>query len=121
MVPRRKRVMVGVVVFSQLDGDDRAGCQRVADVGEEQTNLYAATITQIYGTQGEAGVREFLDRIRDVDTVTEVNLVRRDGRLWLADSSDISNYQDVIAGTFDSSAVELELNSADNRTHREEL
>jgi two-component system sensor histidine kinase CpxA len=106
-------VMVGVVVFLNWTVTTEPVVSRWQTSVREQTNLYAATITQIYSTQGEAGVREFLDRIRDVDTVTEVNLVRRDGRLWLADSNDVSNYKDIIAGTFDSSAVELELNSVD--------
>ena len=106
-------VMVGVVVFLNWTVTTEPVVSRWQTSVRNQTNLYAATITQIYSTQGEAGVREFLDRIRDVETVTEVNVVRRDGRLWLADSNDVSNYKDVIAGTFGSSAVELELSSAD--------
>ncbi|MEP6704654.1 MAG: ATP-binding protein, partial [Acidobacteriota bacterium] len=74
---------------------------------------YAATIEQIYRAQGETGVREFLDRIRNVETVTEVNLVRADGRLWLSDAGDISNYQELIANSLGSDAVELELSSTD--------
>jgi two-component system sensor histidine kinase CpxA len=105
-------VMVGIVVFLNWTVSEPVVSRWQSNI-RNQTNLYAATITQIYGTQGEAGVREFLDRVRDVDTVTEVNLVRRDGKLWLADSNDVSTYQDIIAGTFDSSAVELELNSPD--------
>jgi len=104
--------MVGIVVFLNWTVSEPVVSRWQSNI-RNQTNLYAATITQIYGTQGEAGVREFLDRVRDVDTVTEVNLVRRDGKLWLADSNDVSTYQDIIAGTFDSSAVELELNSPD--------
>ncbi|PYT01055.1 MAG: hypothetical protein DMF63_05170 [Acidobacteria bacterium] len=106
-------VMVGVVVFLNWTVTTEPVVSRWQTSVRNQTNLYAATIAQIYATQGEAGVSEFLARIHDVDTVTEVNLVRRDGRLWLSDSNDVSNYKDVIAGTFDSSAVELELNSVD--------
>ena len=105
--------MVGVVFFLNWTVTTEPVVSRWQTSVRNQTNLYAATIAQIYSTQGEAGVREFLDRIRNVETVTEVNLVGRDGRLWLAESGDVSNYKDVIAGTFGSSAVELELNSAD--------
>jgi len=106
-------VMVGVVVFLNWTVTTEPVVSRWQTSVREQTNLYAATIAQIYPTQGETGVQQFLVGIRDVDTVTEVNLVRRDGRLWLSDSNDVSVYKDVIAGTFASSAVELELNSAD--------
>ena len=105
-------VMVGVVVFLNWTVAEPVVSRWQSNI-RNQTNLYAATIEQIHGAQGEAGVREFLDRIRNVETVTEVNLVRRDGQLWIADSTDVSNYNDVIAGTFNSSAVELELNSPD--------
>lgn len=105
--------MVGAVMFLNWTVTTEPVVSRWQSSIRNQTNLYAATIAQIEATQGEAGVREFLERIRNVETVTEVNLVGRDGRLWLSDASDVSNYRNLIDGSFDSSVVELELSSTD--------
>jgi signal transduction histidine kinase len=106
-------VMVGVVLFLNWTVTTEPVVSRWQSSIRNQTNLYAATVAQIYATQGEAGVREFLDRVRKLETVSEVNLVRRDGTLWLSDASGVSNYRGVIDGTFGSTQVELELNSPD--------
>src|SRR5687767_12573240 len=106
-------VMVGVVLFLNWTVTTEPVVSRWQSSIRNQTNLYAATIAQIYSTQGEAGVREFLGRIRDVETVTEVNLVSRDGRLWISDAAEVSNYRGVIDGTFSTSDVGLELSSLD--------
>ncbi len=105
--------MVGVVMFLNWTVTTEPVVSRWQSSIRNSTNLYAATITQIDGAQGEAGVREFLDRVRNVETVTEVNVVRRDGRLWLSDASDVSAYKALIDGSFNSSEVELELSSTD--------
>jgi two-component system sensor histidine kinase CpxA len=105
-------VMVGVVVFLNWTVAEPTVSRWQTSI-RTQTNLYAATISQIHTTQGEAGVGEFLDRIRNVETVTEANLVRRDGTLWLSHSNDVSSYAGVIEGAFSSSNVQLELSSTD--------
>ena len=106
-------LMVGVVMFLNWTVQTEPVVSRWQSSVRNQTNLFAATIEQIHGAQGEAGVREFLDRIRDVETVTEVDLVRRDGQLWLSDARDVSNYRNLIDGSFATSAVQLELSSVD--------
>lgn len=105
-------VMIGVVMFLNWTVSEPVASRWQSSI-RNQTNLYAATITQIHGAQGDPGVEEFLTRVRDVETVTEVNIVRRDGRLWLSDSTDVSHYRGVIDGAFSTSAVQLELSSPD--------
>src|SRR5687768_16640443 len=106
-------VMVGVVLFLNWTVTTEPVVSRWQSSIKNQTNVYAATVEQIYATQGEAGVREFLDRVRAVETVTEINLVRRNGNLWLSDATDVSNYEKLINAAHGSDAVELELNSPD--------
>lgn len=105
-------MMVGVVLFLNWTVSEPVVSRWQSSI-RNQTNLYASTITQIYGAQGESGVGEFLDRVRDVETVTEVSLVRRDGKLWLSDATDVSNYRNLIEGAFATSVVQLELSSTD--------
>lgn len=107
-------VMVGVVLFLNWTVTTEPVVSRWQTSIRNQTNVYAATIEQIYRTQGEDGVKEFLDRVQAVETVTEVNLVRRDGQLWLSDGdSDMSGYSNVIPAAFETSAVQLELSAPD--------
>ncbi|MEO8575022.1 MAG: ATP-binding protein [Pyrinomonadaceae bacterium] len=106
-------VMVGVVMFLNWTVTTEPVVSRWQSSVRNQTTLYAATIEQIHGTQGEAGVREFLDRIRNVETVTQVNIVRADGKLWLSDTDDVSTYKNLIQDSLGSDAVELELSSTD--------
>jgi signal transduction histidine kinase len=106
-------VMVGVVMFLNWTVTTEPVVSRWQSSVRNQTTLYAATIAQIHGTQGEAGVREFLDRIREVETVTQVSIVRADGRLWLSDTDDVSNYRGLILDSLNSDSVELELSSTD--------
>ena len=105
-------VMVGVVMFLNWTVAEPVVSRWQSSI-RNQTNLYAATIEQIQANQGESGVKEFLDRVRDVETVTEVSLVRRDGRLWVSDATDVTTYRTLIDGAFASSAVQLELSSPD--------
>jgi two-component system sensor histidine kinase CpxA len=107
-------VMVGGVLFLNWTVTTEPVVSRWQISIRNQTNLYASTIEQIYGAQGEAGVRQFLDRVHQVETVTEVNLVNRNGQVWMSDTNDVSNYSELIQNSFASSAVELELNSADS-------
>jgi two-component system sensor histidine kinase CpxA len=107
-------VMVGGVLFLNWTVTTEPVVSRWQISIRNQTNLYASTIEQIYGAQGEPGVRQFLDRVHQVETVTEVNLVNRNGQVWMSDTNDVSNYSELIQNSFASSAVELELNSADS-------
>jgi signal transduction histidine kinase len=106
-------VMVSVVLFLNWTVTTEPVVSRWQSSIRNQTNVYAATAAQLHGTQGDAGVKEFLDRIRTVETVSELNLVRRDGQLWLSDSNDVSPYKGLIDAAFASPTVQLELNSAD--------
>ena len=106
-------VMVGVVLFLNWTVTTEPVVSRWQQSIRNQTNVYAATLEQIDRTQGEDGIREFLERVRNVETVTEVNLVRRDGQLWLSDAADVSGYSNVIPGAFETSTVQLELSAPD--------
>src|SRR5262245_55542292 len=85
-------VMVGVVFFLNWTVSEPV-VSRWQNSIRNQNNVYAQTIEQIYRSQGEAGIREFLERVRNVETVTEVIVVRRDGQLWLTDTADTSGYR----------------------------
>ena len=105
-------VMVGMVVFLNWTVAEPTVSRWQTSV-RTQTNLYAETIEQVHRAQGEAGVREFLDRIRNVETVKEVTLVGHDGRTWLSESNDLASIKSVSDSAFAAPVVQLELNSPD--------
>ena len=105
-------VMVGVVMFLNWTVAEPVVSRWQQSI-RNQTNVYADTSEQIHRLQGDAGVKEFYDRIRQVETVTEVIIVRRDGKLWFSDVEDVSNYQNVIDSAFGNSGVQIELSAPD--------
>ena len=72
------------------------------------------TAAQIYDNEGEAGLRQFLDRIHDAETVSEVDLIDPDGRMWLGDGTTAGNYSDLVRRAFTSNGVELDTSAADD-------
>jgi two-component system sensor histidine kinase CpxA len=114
-------LMVSVVMFLNWTVQTEPVVSRWQSSIRNQTNLYAATIAQIHGAQGETGVREFLDRIRAVETVTKVDLVRRDAQPWLSDTREVSNFKNLTDGAFATSTVQLELSSPDTALTAKDL
>ncbi|HKP68244.1 MAG TPA: ATP-binding protein [Pyrinomonadaceae bacterium] len=105
-------LMVGVVVFLNWTVSEPV-VSRWQNSIRNQNNVYAATMEQIYRSQGEVGIREFLERVQNVETVTKVIIVRRDGQVWLTEAVDLAGYRSVIDASFATSAVELQLSAPD--------
>ena len=78
-----------------------------------QMNIYAETAGQIYQNEGEAGLAQFLQRVRDADTVSEVDLVAADGTVWLGDSAQASNYRYMATSAITSGDVEIDTGQRD--------
>lgn len=102
-------LMVGVVVFlNWTTQPEPAGSRWQASV-RNQMNVFAATAGQIYDNEGKNGLHAFLQTVEDVQTVTHLDIIDKDGKLWMTDGDVAGNYQSVAAGALSSGAVELEL------------
>ena len=100
-------LMIGIVVFINWTVQTEPVVSRWQVSVRNQMNVYAATAAQIYQNEGERGLNQFLRRIREAETVSEVDLVRPDGNVWLGDAQT-DNYQGLVARAFSSGDVEVD-------------
>lgn len=103
-------LMVGVMLLLNWTVQTEPVVSRWRISVRNQTNIYAATAAQIHANQGEAGLNEFLARIREAETIGEVDLIGENGKLYLSEGVNAENYRDLIARSLASNAVEFELN-----------
>ena len=107
-------LMIGIVVFINWTVQTEPVVSRWQVSVRNQMNIYADTAAQIYNNEGEDGLKEFLHRILDAETVSEVDLIGTDGRAWLADEETASgevlpnDYADLVQRAFSSGSVELD-------------
>jgi len=101
-------LMIGIVVFINWSVQTEPVMSRWRVSVHNQMNIYADTAGQIYDSEGEAGLKQFLDRIHDAETVSEVDLIDPEGRMWLGDGTTAGNYSDLVRRAFASNGVELD-------------
>ncbi len=102
-------LMVGGVVFLNWTVQTEPVVSRWRISVRNQTNIYAATAAQIYATQGEAGLNEFLSRVRQAETIGEVDIIGENGRVWLSEGVNAENYREFVDRALAGDAVEIEL------------
>lgn len=107
-------LMVGVTMFVTRTFQTVPMESRWQRATRNQMQIYGGTATQIAATEGEAGVRSFLARLREVDDPSrEVALVDGDGKLWFGNEGEISNISELLGRTFASNAAETDFSSED--------
>jgi signal transduction histidine kinase len=115
-------LMIGIVVFINWTVQTEPVVSRWQVSVRNQMNIYADTAAQIYNNEGEDGLKEFVHRILDAETVSEVDLIGADGRPLLADeetapSQALSNdYNDLVQRAFASGSVELDTSQQTQQT-----
>jgi signal transduction histidine kinase len=101
-------LMVGVVVFLNWTVQTEPVVSRWRISVRNQTNVYAETAAQLYRLQGEQGLVEFLNRIRELETISEVDLIGVHGRSWLSEGVSSDSYRDLVEKALAGDAVEIE-------------
>lgn len=108
-------LMVGVIVFVTRTFQTEPMVSRFQRSTRNQMIVYSGTATQIVNGEGEAGLRTYLSRLRDLEPPREVDLVDSNGNVWFGDHDEISDSMDLVSRTFASGAAEADF-SADERT-----
>lgn len=101
-------LMVGVVVFLNWTVQTEPVVSRWRISVRNQTSIYSDTAAQIYSIQGEAGLTAFLDRIRGLETISEVDLIGSNGKVWLSPGVNAGSYSELVAKALGSDTVEIE-------------
>src|SRR5262249_11565223 len=92
-------LMVGTVIFLNWTVQTEPVVSRWQVSVRNQMTIFAATAGQILEKEGEAGLNQFLDQVRQADTVSEVDLVGTNGKSWLDEGVDSTTFSDLIAKT----------------------
>jgi two-component system, OmpR family, sensor histidine kinase CpxA len=106
-------LMVGVVMFITKTFQTEPTFGRWQRGARAQLSVYSATASQIYDQEGEAALRQFMSRLKDAETLLEVDLLDRDGRLFYGDATNIREFDTVIARTLASGTAELDVTTKD--------
>lgn len=106
-------LMVGVTVFLNWTTQTEPVASRWQGSVRNQMIVFGATAAQIYDNEGEKGLNAFLDNIRKVETVTDLDIMDQNGQFWLTDGEITGSHRELIANAFSSGAAEFELNSPD--------
>lgn len=100
--------MVGMVVFLNWTVQTEPVVSRWRSSVTNQMKIYAATAAQLQNGQGDSGLNDFLDRIRNAGTVSEVSVIGRDGTLKYGSAADVESYRGLVAKSFESGETEIE-------------
>jgi two-component system sensor histidine kinase CpxA len=88
-------LMVGVVTFLTRTFQTEPLFSRWQRTAKVQLSIYGGTSTQIYATQGEPGLRQFLARMGDAETIKEVDLVDSQGHGLTGEVVDLREFVSV--------------------------
>ena len=103
-------LMVLVVIFLTWTTQTEPVVSRWQTSVINQTNIYASTAGQIYQNEGEEGLREFLVRIREAETIEEIGLINQKGEFRNIEVPLIEPVRQIISKSFSSEKVELDVN-----------
>jgi two-component system sensor histidine kinase CpxA len=102
-------LMVGVIIFITRTFQTEPTFTRWQRGARSQLTVYSGTLSQLYDNEGEQAMRAFIDRLKDAETLIEVDLLDRDGRLVFGEATNIHDFDPVIARTTASGASELDV------------
>src|SRR3954471_15522435 len=82
-------LMVVVVIFITRTFQTEPTFGRWQRGARSQLTVYSGTAAQINDHEGEAAMRDFIARLKDAETLLEVDLLDRDGHLVFGDATNI--------------------------------
>jgi two-component system sensor histidine kinase CpxA len=99
---------IGVMTYITRTFQTEPMSSRMERSRRNQMTIFSGTATQIAAAEGEAGLRAFLTRLRDVDPPRKVDLVETNGSVWFGDSGEMAGSADVVSRALSSGVIELE-------------
>ena len=106
-------LMIGVIVFVTRTFQTEPMVGRFQRSTRNQMIIFGGTASQIVNAEGEAGLRTYLSRLRDVEPPREVDLVGADGHLWFGEAAEMVDSSELISRTFNSGAPETDFTVED--------
>lgn len=101
-------LMIGVMLFLNWTVQTEPVVSRWRVSVRNQTITYAETAVQIQRSEGDAGLNEFLERVRRHESIGEVDLIGEKGKLYLSQGVNADNYKELVGKALGSENVEIE-------------
>jgi two-component system sensor histidine kinase CpxA len=86
-------LMIGVLIFVTRTFQTEPMVSRFERSTRNQLTVFGGTATQIAGAEGEAGLRTFLQRLKDIDNSRQVSLIGADGTVLFGDHAEGSSLE----------------------------
>jgi two-component system sensor histidine kinase CpxA len=102
-------LMFGVIIFVTRTFQTEPMFTRWQRSARTQMGNYAGTSIQIYDSQGERGLREYLTRIHDSEVIKEIDILDQDGKGTINDLTDVKDFESVIDRAKLSGNVEIDV------------
>lgn len=106
-------LMVVVVMFITRTFQTDPMFSRWQRGARTQMSIYGGTAAQIFDANGEAGLKTFLGRLRDSETLREVDLLDSEGRIVFGDAINMHEFNSVIERTKLSNVTEIDVTTTD--------
>ena len=106
-------LMVVVVIFITRTFQTEPTFGRWQRGARSQLTVYSGTAEQIYNSEGETAMWDFISRLKDAETMLEVDVVDSDGHLLSGDATNVHDFDPVIARTTASGNSELDVTTKD--------
>jgi two-component system sensor histidine kinase CpxA len=101
-------LMVLVVIFLTWTTQSEPVVSRWQTSVINQTNIYASTAKQIYENEGEDGLNEFLNTVRNAETIEEIGLINHKGEFRNLEVPLTEPVRQLIFKSFSSEKVEID-------------
>ena len=107
-------LMVGVVIFVTRTFQTEPMFSRWQRNAKTQMSIYSGTVTQIYNNEGEAGLRAYINRQRDSETIKDIGLIDADGKAIVGEVTNLREVDAVIDRVRTSGSVEIDTTPTDS-------
>lgn len=104
-------LMIGVMMFVTRTFQTEPTVSRFERNTRNQMTIYGGTATQIVGAEGEAGLRNFLNRLKNLEPPRQVSLVAPDNAVFFGDPIVGSDVTDLVGKTLASGQVETDFSN----------
>ncbi len=107
-------LMVGVIIFVTRTFQTEPMFSRWQRAARKQMTIYGGTTTQVFNSEGEIGLRQYLTRQRDSETIKEIGLIDEAGRPANGELSNIGEILPVIERVRTSESAEIDVSPLDS-------
>lgn len=106
-------MMIGVMIFVTRTFQTEPMFARWQRNARTQMTIYGGTTTQIYNAEGEVGLRTYLSRQSDSESIKEIGLIDRDGKTAFGEFTNTDRVLGIISRVGETGTSEIDVSPDD--------